>query len=90
MFNSGELKAFQVWKLIKLWISLRNIVYDENHFNEQISLRYATYLKSENVVHKLITQSFCCTKCSQHSWSASVCFYLGLLKIKALRCLFLK
>lgn len=90
LFNSGELKAFQVWKLMKPWARLCNTVFDKNHFNEQISLRYATYLKSENVLHKLITHSFCCTKCSQHSWSASVCFYLGLFKIKSLRCLFLK
>jgi len=45
-FNSRELKAFQVWKAMKPWVSLCNIAFDKNHFNENISFRYSIYLKS--------------------------------------------
>lgn len=55
IFNSREPKTFQVWKLMKPRVSLCNIEFDMNHFNEQISLGYSTYLKSVYVLYKLIT-----------------------------------
>lgn len=82
-FSPGYLKAFQVWKPIKPWVNSCNIDFDKNHFNEQISLRYSTYLKSAYVSHKLITQSFHCGKCNWHSWHTSICFCLLLAKTKS-------